>query len=699
MSNRNFDSNLIIRRQRDLNDANNFYKTQQEGRNIITHPQNTDTSLQRILNFKTGSQTFYFKNEIGGDHMISLGAIANLLGDKKEETIVVSQIPPSPPFFLNATIISPTEVSISFVPGNSGSSEIINYQYSFDNWVTIKDFNPPVTSSPVIISSLELGKTYNIKLRSLSSYTYSESSSISFIMAVAPQSAPIMQSFVEQNTSLSLFILQPLNIGGAPIIGYEYSIDNVTYTDINTVINNNVHNIIIPNLTNGTQYTVYIRAKNEKGVSPSVQIIATPSTTPTAPLNLTATSYNQYITLNWAQPSQSGGAEIIEYQIYSNNSLVTTVSGTTFTYNSTGLVNGTSYEFYIIARNKNGISPQSNKVSETPSTTPDTPTLIYSVADNNSAYIYFTNGSSNGGSIITSYQYTLDNGATFLNLDSTQLLSPLKISGLINGILSTIKIRAVNIKGPSTTWSNEISVTPSSGTLRTALIIINANNSLSYKGNNSTSVTSIGTDTLITGTLSSTPAGVPTVGYIMDSISGRYIFDFDGTSYINFNTNTDFGNAFTVTAWIYPRDKNSTNLLFSNGNSGNSQPGFKLGWNTGGTNNKELSFEGVNTSGVRTVTVSPNNTLELNTWHHVAYVFNKTNNIVLFYKNGIPVSMTNISTVSNIPTLNSTFTIGGATNFNNLMNARLGYLRVFNAELNAPEVYTDFSGARSQFKV
>lgn len=130
MSNRNFDSNLIIQRQRDLNDANELYRTQKEGHTLISHPQNTDKSLQRILNFKTGSQTFYFKNEIGGGHTVSLGAIANLLGDKKEEIII---IPPSPPLFLNATIISPSEVSIEFVPGNPGNSEIVNYHYSFDN--------------------------------------------------------------------------------------------------------------------------------------------------------------------------------------------------------------------------------------------------------------------------------------------------------------------------------------------------------------------------------------------------------------------------------------------------------------------------------------------------------------------------------------------------------------------------------------
>lgn len=518
-------------------------------------------------------------------------------------------------------------------------------------------------------------------------------------MAVAPQTAPTLQSIIEQDKSVSIFIQPPSNTGGAPIISYEYSTDNITYNNINSVVNNGIANIIIPNLINGTQYDIYIRAKNNKGVSPVLQVTATPSTIPTNPTNLTATSYNGYIILNWGLPLNNGGAELIEYEIYRNNNLVATVTWTTLSYNSTGLTNGVSYEFYIIARNKNGFSPQSNKVTVTPSTTPDTPTITYVVANNGGAYVYFTNGASNGGSTITSYQYTIDNGVTFTDLGTAYMTSPLTISGLTNGTLVVIKIRAVNIKGPSINWSNNLSVTPTASTTQNAWIIINPNNLVSYEGNNSTDVKNIGTDSMITGTLSSTPLGTPTVGYITDTISGRKIFDFDGTSYITFNTGTDFGNAFTVTAWIYPRDKNSTNMLFTNANSGNSQPGFKMGWNTGGTNNKEISFEGVNVSGNRDVNLSSQNVIVLNTWQHIAYVFNKTNNIILFYKNGIPVSMTDISTVNNIPTVSSTFMIGGATNFNNLMNARLGYLRVFNTELNAANVFADFNGSRSQFKV
>lgn len=44
MSNRNFDSRTIIHRLQQLNIAQNLYKTQKNGQQIINNPQNTDSS-------------------------------------------------------------------------------------------------------------------------------------------------------------------------------------------------------------------------------------------------------------------------------------------------------------------------------------------------------------------------------------------------------------------------------------------------------------------------------------------------------------------------------------------------------------------------------------------------------------------------------------------------------------------------------
>jgi hypothetical protein len=65
---------------------------------------------------------------------------------------------------------------------------------------------------------------------------------------------------------------------------------------------------------------------------------------------------------------------------------------------------------------------------------------------------------SDGGSPIIDYQYTFDNGSTYISAGTTQ--SPITISGLTNGTSYTVRIRAVNSVGASSI-SNEVTATPS----------------------------------------------------------------------------------------------------------------------------------------------------------------------------------------------------------------------------------------------
>jgi chitodextrinase len=86
---------------------------------------------------------------------------------------------------------------------------------------------------------------------------------------------------------------------------------------------------------------------------------------PSAPSNLSATAASQEISLTWG-PSTDNVA-VGGYRIYRNNHKVTTVSASTLTYTNTGLTNGTSYSYYVVAYDTSGnVSAPSNTVSATP---------------------------------------------------------------------------------------------------------------------------------------------------------------------------------------------------------------------------------------------------------------------------------------------------------------------------------------------
>ena len=88
-------------------------------------------------------------------------------------------------------------------------------------------------------------------------------------------------------------------------------------------------------------------------------------------------------------------------------------------------------------------------------TTPAAPTSLVATAGDGQATISFTAGSS-GASAITDYEYSLD-GTTYNSLGSTT--SPVTVTGLTNGTIYSIYLRAVNAQG-SGTASSSVSVTP-----------------------------------------------------------------------------------------------------------------------------------------------------------------------------------------------------------------------------------------------
>jgi PKD repeat protein len=129
-------------------------------------------------------------------------------------------------------------------------------------------------------------------------------------------------------------------------------------------------------------------------------------------------------------------------------------------------VNGTIYNVKLRAVNTAGTGTVSTAVSVTPRTTPGAPTSLVATAGNASASIAFTAPTSNGGATITNYEYSTDNGTTWKLFSPVDTTTPVVITirsdaatGLVNGTIYQIKLRAVNTAGTGTV-STAVSVTP-----------------------------------------------------------------------------------------------------------------------------------------------------------------------------------------------------------------------------------------------
>ena len=113
-------------------------------------------------------------------------------------------------------------------------------------------------------------------------------------------------------------------------------------------------------LANGTTYAYSVAAVNTLGAGPATAVTAIPMPSiPSIPGSLAATAGDARVSLSWADVPEADG-----YRVYRDGALV--ASPTVPSYVSTGLVNGTTYGFAVVAVNLAGASAPTATVSARP---------------------------------------------------------------------------------------------------------------------------------------------------------------------------------------------------------------------------------------------------------------------------------------------------------------------------------------------
>ena len=183
---------------------------------------------------------------------------------------------------------------------------------------------------------------------------------------------------------------------------------------------------------------------------------------PSAPSIESITAGNGQLSVSFTAPSSDGGSAITGYE-YSTDNGVTWVSAasTSSPIVITGLTNGTAYNVKLRAVNAEGEGAASSAVSETPSgnsSAPSAPLIDEVVAGDGQLSVFFAPPSDDGGSAVTDYEYSFDNGVTWVSAGSTS--SPIVITGLSNGTDYTVMLRAISSAGDGAA-STAVAGTPS----------------------------------------------------------------------------------------------------------------------------------------------------------------------------------------------------------------------------------------------
>jgi titin len=379
----------------------------------------------------------------GSVYSVSLIAM-NSIGSSQPSSASEAITPlskPEPPI-VTSIVPGDGKTQIEFLPGSSNGSSVIGYKYSL-NGTSYKWIND--TTSPITIYGLNNGSSYNIFLKSVGELV-GESSALVLSSSVMPYrspDSPIIQSISVGNGSAVISFVEG-NANGLVITGYKYSLDGSNYMDISAVN----HTITLSGLTNGTTYTV--RLKSVSNVALSAPSVAStpfiPYTDPSPPIISKIVTGNQTASIYIDDGSANGSGAIQAYKYtFDNITYYWASSSTSPIVISSGLVNNQGYKISVATKTTMGMSAYCAQSSTfVPYTLPGSPTITSVVAGNGLAFLYFTDGITNGRPI-TKYRYTL-NGVAYPEVTGT---SPLLLTGLTIGTSYTATLTNYNLAGYS----------------------------------------------------------------------------------------------------------------------------------------------------------------------------------------------------------------------------------------------------------
>ncbi|MCU0861111.1 MAG: fibronectin type III domain-containing protein, partial [Methanomassiliicoccales archaeon] len=218
--------------------------------------------------------------------------------------------------------------------------------------------------------------------------------------------APTILSLLEGNRQLTLY-WNTFDNGGTDVLRYwVYRGTKAGQEQLVTTLDN-VLSYTDTGLTNGQAYYYRIAAENAVGTGLSEEVSGTPRTIPSAPVGLTATAGERFITLNWTEPQSDGGAPILGYKVYrgltSGSETYLADAGDATSFIAAGLTNGRTYYFKVLAYNEAGDGPLSTEVSELSGLVPSAPLDMNARAGDQYVYLSWSAPATSGSGPVLSY--------------------------------------------------------------------------------------------------------------------------------------------------------------------------------------------------------------------------------------------------------------------------------------------------------
>jgi hypothetical protein len=373
--------------------------------------------------------------------------------------VLVAAAPTAPAAPTIQATAGDASVTLTWTPPANGGATISSYEVQIDegSWVPLATTESSavvdgtiVYTRTGVVAGLANGVPSSFRVRAVNSAGAGAQSNSATATPVGLPDAPTALTATPGNASVTVDFDPPADTGGTAILDYT-----VVASPGGASATCSAAPCSVGGLTNGTEYSFRATARTSVGSSvASAAVIATPRTVPTAPRNLVASRGNASAVIHFHPPASDGGAAITGYTISTSPATSDTAcAGSPCTV--TGLTNGVSYTFDVVATNAAGDGPAGSSGAITPATTPGAPTGVTVSPGDEQVTVEFDAPSSDGGRAITGYVVAVTPGSMITDCDA----SPCVVPGLTNGTSYSFTVRASNAIGDGPD-SSTVTATP-----------------------------------------------------------------------------------------------------------------------------------------------------------------------------------------------------------------------------------------------
>ena len=335
---------------------------------------------------------------------------------------------PGAPLNLKAVAGNETVTLTWTAPSSDGGASVSGYTTYLSTgsasgpWSKVSTLSSSTTRK---VSDLENGTTYWFRITASNVAGEGGGAVSSPVMPATVPTAPQELLATPGNGTVALTWQAPTSDGGSRITGYNVYFSEGSPSSGWKLFSSGstATNAQVTGLTNGTKYYFKVAAVTAIGEGAAVvsKSSVVPFTIPGAPTSLTAEPGEGKVVLKWAKPTSDGGASVTDYVVsyQAGGSSWQTFSdsvSTSTTATVTGLANGTTYSFKVVAVNAAGQGAEatiSGVMPVGPFLAPTVEGVTMANSTSEQVTVSFTPGAT-GGRKLKTYEYSIDGGKTWL---------------------------------------------------------------------------------------------------------------------------------------------------------------------------------------------------------------------------------------------------------------------------------------------